>query len=221
MNPVFDGRSDTCAGGRRVLCGDDGGECGGDCFDPGGFESVAVVESVGDQLQGSVEDFPVTVLVRGMLRDEFGGGELFCGPQFSHVEGVDGVGGELAESGDGGADVVESVDDRGHSPERVGEEVCEPFPSFGGKAGRGGGGEGPGTDPVDDVWEGAVGVVQFVEQSVCCHVGQSNRVTSNEACDVQVGRFAASVAPERRGARTAAGEGSTLNGPWASIRSRA
>lgn len=179
-----------------------------------------MVESVGDQLQCSVEDFPVTVLVWGMRCDEFGGGELFCGPQFSHVEGVDGVGGELAESGDGGADVVESVDDRGHSPARVGEEVREPLPSFGGKAGRGGGGERPGTDPVDDVGEGAVGVVQFVEQAVCCHVGQSNRVTSNET-DVQVGRFAASVAPVRIGARTAVWEGSTLNGPWASIRSRA
>ena len=183
--------------------------------------SVAVVESVGDQLEGSVEDFPVTVLVRGMRCDEFGGGELFCGPQFSQVEGVDGVGGELAQSGDGGADVVESVDDRGHSPDRVGEEVREPLPSFGGEAGRGGGGEGSGTDPVDDVGEGAVGVVQFVEQAVCCHVGQSNRVTSNEAGGVQVGRCAEFVALVRRGARTAAWEGSTLNGPWASIRSRA
>lgn len=180
-----------------------------------------MVESVGDQLQCSVEDFPVTVLVRCMRCDEFGGGELFCSPQFSHVEGVDGVGGELAQPGDGGADVVESVDDRGHSPERVGEEVREPLPSFGGKAGRGGGGEGPGTDPVDDVREGVVGVVQFVEQSVRCHVGQSNRVTSNEDGDVQVGRFAESLAPVRIGVRTAAGEGSTFNGPWASIRSRA
>lgn len=179
MNPVFDGRSDSPAGGGRVLCGDDGGECGGDCFDPGGLESVAVVESVGDQLQCGVEDFPLTVLVRCMRCDEFGGGELFCGPQFSHVEGVDGVGGELAQPGDGGADVIESVDDRGHSPERVGEEVREPLPSFGGKAGRGRGGEGPGTDPIDDVREKAVGVVQFVEQRVCCHVGQSNRVTSD------------------------------------------
>ena len=180
-----------------------------------------MVEPVGDQLQSSGEDFPLTVLVRCMRCDEFGGGELFCGPQFSHVEGVDGVGGELAQSGDGGADVVESVDDRGHSPLWVGEEVCEPLPSFGGKAGRGRGGEGPGTDPVDDVREGAVGVVQFVEQSVCCHVGQSNRVTSNEACDVQVGRCAESLAPVRSGVRTAAFEGSTRNGPWASIRSRA
>lgn len=163
----------------------------------------------------------MTVLVRGMRCDEFGGGEFFCGPQFSHVEGVDGVGGELAQSRDGGTDAVESVDDRGQSPERVGEQVREPLPSFGGKAGRGRGEEGPGTDPVDDVREGAVGVVQFVEQAVCCHVGQSNRVTSNEACDVQLGRCAESVAPVRIGARTAAGEGSTLNGPWASIRSRA
>lgn len=180
-----------------------------------------MVESVGDQLKGGVEDFPVTVLVWGMRCDEFGGGELFCGPEFSHVEGVDGVGGELAQSGGGGADVVESVDDRGHSPARVGEEVCEPLPSFGGKAGRGGGWEGSGTDPVDDVGEGVVGVVQFVEQAVCCHVGQSNRVTSNEDCDVQVGRFAESVVSVRSGVRTAAWEGSTLNGPWASIRSRA